>query len=64
MWVSPVMKRRVLTKCVQFNCTTCRQSFPSKTKLFDHLKKNPGHAKLVPIQGSGGGGGKKKKAKR
>ncbi|KAI5855379.1 hypothetical protein BZA05DRAFT_443034 [Tricharina praecox] len=47
-----------------FNCSSCRESFPSKTKLFNHLKENPGHAKLVPVKGGSSGGGKKKKAKR
>lgn len=43
-------------------CTGCSAGFPSKTKLFDHLKKNPKHAKLIPV--SEGAGGKKKKGKR
>ena len=27
-------------------CTGCGATFPSRSKLFAHLKANPGHAKL------------------
>lgn len=46
-----------------FSCAGCSAQFPSKTKLFNHLKENPKHAKLVAVP-AGGGGGKKKKGKR
>lgn len=36
-------------------CTNCQASFTSKTKLFAHLKDNPGHAQLLKA------GGKSKK---
>ena len=36
-----------------FKCTTCQAGFPSKTRLFTHIKENPGHAQLVaPKQAS------------
>lgn len=38
-------------------CATCRQSFPSNTKMFNHLRDNPSHATPVPSAGGGGGGG-------
>ncbi|KAI5813815.1 putative DnaJ like protein subfamily C member 21 [Pyronema omphalodes] len=44
----------------EFACSGCGNQFPSKTKLFNHLKENPKHAKLIPVEGSG----KKKKGKR
>ncbi|KAL8738926.1 MAG: hypothetical protein Q9181_000378 [Wetmoreana brouardii] len=28
----------------QFNCATCQAGFPSKTRLFDHIKAIPSHA--------------------
>ncbi|KAH0609307.1 uncharacterized protein H6S33_012793 [Morchella sextelata] len=49
-------------------CAVCKQSFPSNTKMFNHLRDNPSHA--VPVTGAGGagtdaaGGGKKGKGKR
>ncbi|KAG0647381.1 subfamily C member 21 [Hyphodiscus hymeniophilus] len=36
-------------------CAACNQAFPSKTKLFDHLKEVPKHAQLVPKAGKGKG---------
>ncbi|KAH7138144.1 hypothetical protein B0J11DRAFT_423467 [Dendryphion nanum] len=42
-------------------CGGCNEEFPSKTKLFDHLKKFPKHATLISTAGKGGG---KKKGKK
>ncbi|TKA68406.1 hypothetical protein B0A55_08739 [Friedmanniomyces simplex] len=39
-------------------CVGCAAGFPTKTRLFQHLKDHPGHAALKP--GSGASGGKKK----
>lgn len=44
-------------------CSTCAAAFPSKTRLFQHIKDHPGHAKLVTA-GEGKGGGKKGKGRR
>lgn len=50
-------------------CAVCKQSFPSNTKMFNHLRDNPSHAVPVPgaggagAGGGGGGGGKKGKGK-
>lgn len=41
-------------------CATCKQSFSSNTKIFNHLRDNPSHAKPVASEG---GGGKKEKGK-
>ncbi|KAK5734572.1 hypothetical protein LTR17_008793 [Elasticomyces elasticus] len=38
-------------------CARCSATFPTKTRLFQHLKDHPGHAALKP---SGDAGGKKK----
>ncbi|KAK3617780.1 hypothetical protein LTR56_014955 [Elasticomyces elasticus] len=38
-------------------CARCSAAFPTKTRLFQHLKDHPGHAALKP---SGDAGGKKK----
>ena len=43
-------------------CATCSDSFPSKTSLFQHIKKR-GHAAPKPVS-SGGGKGKKAKGNR
>ena len=43
-----------------FHCARCQAEFPSKTKLFDHLKAQPSHAALVS-QMKGVKGGKAKK---
>ncbi|KAI5837359.1 hypothetical protein DFP73DRAFT_636276 [Morchella snyderi] len=46
-------------------CAVCKQSFPSNTKMFAHLRDNPSHA--VPGAGAangGGGGGGGKKGKK
>ncbi len=43
-----------------FSCARCQAEFPSKTKLFDHLKAQPSHAALVS-QMKGAKGGKSKK---
>ena len=34
-------------------CAACNESFPSKSKLFDHLKAQPKHAQRVPMAGNG-----------
>ncbi|KAK5126432.1 hypothetical protein LTR85_010668 [Meristemomyces frigidus] len=39
-------------------CAGCEASFPTKSRLFDHLKDHPGHAALKPV--AGGSRGKKK----
>jgi len=31
----------------EFKCTACSDAFPSKTKLFNHIKSNPTHAQPV-----------------
>ncbi|KAJ3500639.1 hypothetical protein NMY22_g19195 [Coprinellus aureogranulatus] len=43
-----------------FQCNVCRESFPSKTKLFNHINEE-GHAAAVPEKG---GGKKATKGKR
>lgn len=43
-------------------CVTCKQSFPSGTKMFNHLRDNPSHAK--PVATTGGGKKGKGKGKR
>ena len=43
-------------------CNVCGEQFPSRTKLFDHVKKE-GHM-LAPGQGDGGKSKKGKKNKR
>lgn len=43
----------------QYSCDGCNQGFPSKTRLFDHLKANPKHASLKLASA-----GKGKKGKR
>lgn len=50
---------------LKFKCAVCEAGYPSKTRLFQHIKDN-GHAAPVSLaKGSGGGGGKgKKKGKR
>ncbi|KAF2219186.1 hypothetical protein BDZ85DRAFT_46774 [Elsinoe ampelina] len=45
----------------RFQCAVCAASFPSKTRMFQHIK-DFGHAALKPA--GGGGGGKGKKGKR
>ena len=42
------------------NCAGCDASFPSKTRLHDHLKKNPKHAALKNVPAAGGKRGKRK----
>lgn len=42
-------------------CATCKQSFPSNTKMFNHLRDNPSHA--MPVASTGGGKKGKGKAK-
>lgn len=37
-------------------CNICKQGFPSRTKLFDHIKLT-GHASLKCGPSAGGGGG-------
>ena len=42
-------------------CARCHAEFPSKRKLFDHLKDQPSHATLIPqTKGAKGGKGKKR----
>lgn len=41
-------------------CIGCDASFPSKTRLHDHLKKNPKHAALKSVGSAGGKKGKRK----
>jgi DnaJ family protein A protein 5 len=41
-------------------CMGCDAAFPSKTQLFDHLKKNPKHAALKAAPAPGGKRGKRK----
>ncbi|RDI77463.1 Vacuolar transporter chaperone 4 [Venturia inaequalis] len=45
----------------EFACSNCSAPFPSKTKLFAHLKENPGHAKLLPAAGGKAKGKGKKR---
>jgi DnaJ family protein A protein 5 len=45
----------------QFRCTTCSESFPSKTKLFAHIEQFPKHAQLAWKSAAKQGKGKKKK---
>ena len=50
----------------QFACAVCKAAFPSKTKMFEHVREE-GHAAPPSVAGKGGGsggGGKKKKGKR
>lgn len=44
-------------------CASCNASFPSRTRLFQHIKDH-GHAAVKPATGGGGGKGKKVKGKR
>ncbi|EOD45040.1 putative meiotically up-regulated gene 185 protein [Neofusicoccum parvum UCRNP2] len=48
---------------LKFKCARCQAGFPSKTKLFDHIK-DEGHAAPVCQTKGAGGGGKKKKGKK
>lgn len=43
---------------VEFKCTTCQDSFPSKTRLFNHVK-DLGHAQLVAMPAKIGKGKKR-----
>jgi DnaJ family protein A protein 5 len=38
---------RNIEQSTSISCTNCQASFTSKTKLFAHLKDNPGHAQLL-----------------
>lgn len=38
----------------EFICSGCNADFPSKTKLFSHLQKFPGHAKLKSVTTTNG----------
>ncbi|EPS26548.1 hypothetical protein PDE_01485 [Penicillium oxalicum 114-2] len=44
---------RESAESTDFSCTNCHASFPSKTKLFAHLKDHPDHAQLrkAPAKG-------------
>ncbi len=42
-------------------CASCKAGFPSRTRLFQHIKDHPGHAELKAVSG---GKGKKGKGKR
>jgi DnaJ family protein A protein 5 len=44
----------------EFKCAVCQASFPSKTQLFNHIKKNPDHA-APPSQVRAGTKGKGKR---
>jgi DnaJ family protein A protein 5 len=44
----------------EFRCVNCQAGFPSKTQLFNHIKKNPSHA-APPSQVKAGGKGKGKR---
>lgn len=44
----------------QHKCSVCAESFPSRTKLFNHVR-DEGHAAAVPVSGPGG---KSKKGKK
>lgn len=44
-------------------CVTCKQSFSSNSKMFNHLRDNPSHAKPVATTGSGKKGKGKGKRK-
>jgi DnaJ family protein A protein 5 len=45
-------------------CASCNAAFPSKTRLFQHLKDHPLHSALKPASSGTGGKGKKAKGKR
>lgn len=44
----------------EFNCAACQDDFPSKSKLFEHLRRS-GHAQAVSKVGNGDKGSKRKK---
>ena len=44
----------------EFKCAVCQAGFPSKTQLFNHIKKNPDHA-APPSQVRAGAKGKGKR---
>ena len=44
----------------EFSCTVCRAGFPSKTKLFTHIKEKNHAAPLAQTKASKGGKGKKR----
>jgi DnaJ family protein A protein 5 len=48
------------TSSAEFQCVNCAAQFPSKTKLFSHLKDNPKHAAPPTAVKAGKGKGKKK----
>lgn len=49
------------TPTAEFQCAMCKAEFPSKTRLFSHLKENPKHAApLTQIKGVKSGKGKKR----
>ncbi|EXJ95681.1 hypothetical protein A1O1_00804 [Capronia coronata CBS 617.96] len=45
----------------EFRCAVCRAEFPSKTKLFNHIKEKDHAAPLTQIKGARAGKGKKKR---
>lgn len=47
----------------KFKCAVCNATFPSKTRMHQHIK-DFGHAALKTVTGAGAGGGKGKKGKR
>ena len=57
---NPVKKEKVADEVPQNTCAVCNEAFPSKNKLFDHIKAED-HAQYVPQQGKGKKGKKSKK---
>lgn len=56
----PVKKEKMADEVPQHTCAVCNEVFPSKNKLFDHIKAED-HAQYVPQQGKGKKGKKSKK---
>lgn len=56
----PVKKEKMAAEVPQHTCAVCNEVFPSKNKLFDHIKAED-HAQYVPQQGKGKKGKKSKK---
>lgn len=52
-----------IASALEFQCQVCRAQFPSKTKLFDHIKTED-HAAPKPQTMPGGGKGNKAKKRR
>ena len=45
---SPAYNFKCIKLTTQFICAACNNNFPSKNKLFDHIKEFPNHAQPVP----------------